>query len=199
MKGVKVMLLSKVLKKKRQERGETQQQVADMLHISRQSISNWENNKSYPDVPTLIELSQYFDFSLDVLKGDDDLMKKIKKDYEFIHKEKENKKYQLYLMVILLLMFIPILFIPLFGKHVMVVKYIGIFVVLMSICLLYFSLKLVQTYYKDVADKNGPLFIPKAFGIWITINPFNFWGKVIWLSLIAFLVVLVIKMILTPI
>ncbi|AIM25442.1 helix-turn-helix domain-containing protein [Melissococcus plutonius] len=193
------MLLSKVLKKKRQERGETQQQVADMLHISRQSISNWENNKSYPDVPTLIELSQYFDFSLDVLKGDDDLMKKIKKDYEFIHKEKENKKYQLYLMVILLLMFIPILFIPLFGKHVMVVKYIGIFVVLMSICLLYFSLKLVQTYYKDVADKNGPLFIPKAFGIWITINPFNFWGKVIWLSLIAFLVVLVIKMILTPI
>lgn len=199
MKGVKVMLLSKVLKKKRQERGETQQQVADMLHISRQSISNWENNKSYPDVPTLIELSQYFDFSLDVLKGDDDLMKKIKKDYEFIHKEKENKKYQLYLMVILLLMFIPILFIPLFGKHVMVVKYIGIFVVLMSICLLYFSLKLVQTYYKDVADKNGPLFIPKAFGIGITINPFNFWGKVIWLSLIAFLVVLVIKMILTPI
>ncbi|BAL61368.1 helix-turn-helix transcriptional regulator [Melissococcus plutonius] len=193
------MLLSKVLKKKRQERGETQQQVADMLHISRQSISNWENNKSYPDVPTLIELSQYFDFSLDVLKGDDDLMKKIKKDYEFIHKEKENKKYQLYLMVILLLMFIPILFIPLFGKHVMVVKYIGIFVVLMSICLLYFSLKLVQTYYKDVADKNGPLFIPKAFGIGITINPFNFWGKVIWLSLIAFLVVLVIKMILTPI
>lgn len=192
-------MLSEVLKKKRQEKGETQQQVADTLHLSRQSISNWENNKSYPDVPTLVELSQYFDFSLDILKGDDDLMEKVKKDYKLIHKEKDNKKYQLYLMVILLLMFIPILFIPLFGKHVMVVKCIGIFVVLMSICLIYFSLKLVQTYYKDVADKNSPLFIPKAFGVGVTINPFNFWGKFIWLSLIIFLVGLVIKMILTPI
>lgn len=78
-------MLSEIIKEKRKEKNLTQQQLADILHISRQSISNWENNKSFPDVPMLVDLSKYFDFSLDILKGDSNLLDKIRKDYNLIY------------------------------------------------------------------------------------------------------------------
>lgn len=68
----------------------------------------------------------------------------------------------------------------------------------MSIFLVYFSLKLTQTHYKNVASKYDPLFIPKFFGVGITINPFNFFGKLIWIGLIIFLITILISMIFTP-
>ena len=49
----------------------TQEHVADELQVSRQTISNWENGKNYPDVNSLVMLSQLFNTSLDILvKGD---------------------------------------------------------------------------------------------------------------------------------
>ncbi|MGM0216888.1 helix-turn-helix domain-containing protein [Enterococcus sp. AZ109] len=74
-------MVGDILKTRRKELNLTQQQVADKLHISRQTFSNWENEKSFPDIFMLIELSIFFELSLDyMIKGDEKLMKKIKED-----------------------------------------------------------------------------------------------------------------------
>lgn len=52
------------LKKLRQEKKLSQNDVAEYLHISRQSVSQWETGKSYPDIDNLILLSKLYDVSL---------------------------------------------------------------------------------------------------------------------------------------
>ncbi|WP_438501869.1 helix-turn-helix domain-containing protein, partial [Lactiplantibacillus plantarum] len=54
----------------------TQNELAEKLYISRQSISKWELNKSYPDIDKLILLSKIFDISIDELLGQDKLLRK---------------------------------------------------------------------------------------------------------------------------
>ncbi|MGM0218078.1 helix-turn-helix transcriptional regulator [Enterococcus sp. AZ126] len=66
------MEIGKLLKIRREQKNLTQQQVAAKFHVTRQTVSRWENDKSYPNIDTLVELSFFFDFSLDeILKGDD--------------------------------------------------------------------------------------------------------------------------------
>ena len=55
------------LKKARNEKGITQEQAAELLDVSRQTISNWENNKSYPDIISVIKMSDIYSVSLDHL------------------------------------------------------------------------------------------------------------------------------------
>ena len=45
----------------------SQEEFAELFNVSRQTISSWENCKSYPDIETLIKLSDKFDISLDIL------------------------------------------------------------------------------------------------------------------------------------
>ena len=45
----------------------TQEQTAEVLGVSRQTMSNWENNKTYPDIVSVIKMSDLFDVSLDHL------------------------------------------------------------------------------------------------------------------------------------
>lgn len=45
----------------------TQEQVADALGVSRQTISNWENGKTYPDIVSVIKMSDLYSISLDHL------------------------------------------------------------------------------------------------------------------------------------
>ena len=60
----------------RKEKGWTQQQMADHLFVTRQTVSNWETEKSYPDVHSLLILSDLFGVSLDeLIKGDVAVMK----------------------------------------------------------------------------------------------------------------------------
>lgn len=76
------MELGKQIKKYRQEAQLSQEELAGRVFVSRQTISNWENDKSYPDVNSLVLLSEIFQISLDkLIKGDIDIMKEvIKKD-----------------------------------------------------------------------------------------------------------------------
>ncbi|MCI7439162.1 MAG: helix-turn-helix domain-containing protein [Coriobacteriaceae bacterium] len=54
----------------------SQDELAEKVFVSRQTISNWENGRSYPDVHSLILLCTIFDVSLDQLvKGDVSIMK----------------------------------------------------------------------------------------------------------------------------
>lgn len=45
----------------------TQEQVADALSVSRQTISNWENEKTYPDIISVVKMSDLYNISLDHL------------------------------------------------------------------------------------------------------------------------------------
>ena len=51
------MEIGKKLREARVTSGLTQEQVAEELHISRQTISNWENEKSYPDIASVVKMS----------------------------------------------------------------------------------------------------------------------------------------------
>lgn len=53
MKEVVKMELSKQIKKYRAEANLSQEELADKVFVSRQTISNWENNKNYPDIKSL--------------------------------------------------------------------------------------------------------------------------------------------------
>ena len=69
------MEIGKKLKDARMNSGFTQEAVAEKINVSRQTISNWENEKSYPDIISVIELSKLYSISLDdLLKGDKKMM-----------------------------------------------------------------------------------------------------------------------------
>ncbi len=59
------------LKNARTEMGLTQEKVAEEIGVSRQSVSNWENNRSYPDIVSVIKLSDLYSVSLDELLKED--------------------------------------------------------------------------------------------------------------------------------
>lgn len=70
------MELGQQLKSHRKELGISQDELAEKIFVSRQSISNWENNKTYPDIHTLLLLAETFSVSLDeLIKGDVEEMK----------------------------------------------------------------------------------------------------------------------------
>lgn len=69
------MEIGKKLKDARMKSGFTQETVAEKINVSRQTISNWENEKSYPDIISVIALSDLYSISLDdLLKGDRKMM-----------------------------------------------------------------------------------------------------------------------------
>ena len=76
------MEFGKQIKRLRNERGWNQEEFAEKAYVSRQTVSNWENEKSYPDVKSLLILSDLFGVSIDELvKGDVEIMKeKISKE-----------------------------------------------------------------------------------------------------------------------
>lgn len=55
------------LYKLRSEKNISQEELAELLDVSRQSISKWENDKAYPEMTRLLFMSDYFDVSLDYL------------------------------------------------------------------------------------------------------------------------------------
>lgn len=55
------------IKQLRVDRKLTQQSMADKLGVTRQAISNWENNKNLPDIEMIIVISKTFSLTLDEL------------------------------------------------------------------------------------------------------------------------------------
>ena len=71
MLGGKRVEIGSKIKKSRIDAKLTQEQAAEALGISRQTISNWENEKSYPDIASVLKMSDLYGVSLDyLLKGD---------------------------------------------------------------------------------------------------------------------------------
>jgi len=74
--GGEKMNLSKQIQYFRKRDNLSQEELAEKIYVSRQTISNWEREYSYPDIQSLLLLSVFFDVSLDELvKGDVKIMK----------------------------------------------------------------------------------------------------------------------------
>ncbi len=69
------------LKNARNQKGMTQEHTAELLGVSRQTISNWENNKSYPDIISVIKMSDLYSVSLDHLLKEDNTMKQTYQEF----------------------------------------------------------------------------------------------------------------------
>lgn len=77
MKGGPPLELHTQIKKYRTNMNLSQEELAEKVFVTRQTISNWENNKNYPDIHSLLLLSSLFNISLDqLIKGDVEIMKK---------------------------------------------------------------------------------------------------------------------------
>ncbi|MFQ6861091.1 MAG: helix-turn-helix domain-containing protein [Beduini sp.] len=78
------------LKKARTASLLTQEMVADQLQVSRQTISNWENEKSYPDIISIIKLSDLYQISLDeLLKGDSKMIQHLEESTDTVNSNRK--------------------------------------------------------------------------------------------------------------
>ena len=88
------MRIADKIKNARIQKGYTQEQVAENLLVSRQTISNWENGRSLPDIISIIKMSELYELSLDeMMKGDKALLKKVERDVGAVKAEKKLIKF----------------------------------------------------------------------------------------------------------
>lgn len=173
-------MFAEIVKKRRQELGITQQELADKLFVSRQTVSNWENGKNYPDIPTLILISDYYSLSLDyLLKGDAAFMKKVEEDYKLIEKKKKQKISQ-YVVGGTQILIVLLAIMGFFLQGTLSDKWIVLAIVILCIPLVVSSYLIYYTSYNPEKESTNALFIPKAYGPGITINPKHPGGKLIW-------------------
>lgn len=100
------MELGKQIKKYRNELALSQDALAEKIYVSRQTISNWENDKNYPDVKSLVLLSEVFNVSIDnLIKGDVEIMKE---QINAEEKREFEKLSQVFGTLFLLAMILPI-------------------------------------------------------------------------------------------
>lgn len=151
------MEVSSQIKKYRSNMGISQEELAEKIYVSRQTVSNWETGKNYPDIHSLLLLSSLFNVSLDqLIKGDVVIMKK-----EI--KEMEIKKFDKYGRIFTVLLFLTVITaVPLAAwlKWYALIPWGMLFTITM-----YFALKLekikkdndISTYKEIVAFTEGKL------------------------------------------
>ena len=102
------MEIGKQIQKYRTELNYSQDELAEKIYVTRQTVSNWENQHTYPDLRSLLLLCDVFDISLDQLvKGDlDEMKRKINK--EDVEKLKKGSTVLTIYMALLLLLPVPL-------------------------------------------------------------------------------------------
>ena len=149
------MEIGKQIKKYRTEMKLSQDELAERIFVSRQTISNWENNKNYPDVKSLLLLSYLFNVSLDILiKGDLEEMKEKIKTEDIVGFKHESNIFSI------LLLFTILLPVPLAAF----IGYIGIGIWgLITVVTMYYAIRVeklkknfnIQTYREIIAFLEG--------------------------------------------
>lgn len=149
------MEISKQIKKYRGKSNLSQEELAEKIFVTRQTISNWENDKNYPDINSLVLLSNLFHISLDILvKGDLEEMK------EQIKTEDIKKMNHDSIIFCVLLIATVVLIVPLF----LYLEFIGMAVWLLLFGItMYYAMRLekqkklhdIQTYREILAFSEG--------------------------------------------
>ncbi|HIU74710.1 MAG TPA: helix-turn-helix transcriptional regulator, partial [Candidatus Pelethocola excrementipullorum] len=102
------MEIGKKLKDARISSGFTQEKIAEKINVSRQTISNWETEKSYPDIISVIKLSELYSISLDdLLKGDKKMIEHLEESTNVV---KSNQKLSIAIVINVFLLILFILF-----------------------------------------------------------------------------------------
>lgn len=149
------MEISRQIKKLRHEANLSQEELADKIYVTRQTISNWENEKNYPDINSLVLLSTLFGVSLDILvKGD---LKEMKKQIDMEDIQKFNRDSAIFggLLIAVVVSVVPLfLFLDFIG--------IVLWIVLAAVSM-YYAIRIekqkkthdVQTYKEILAFSQG--------------------------------------------
>lgn len=121
------MKIGDKLKNARLKKSMTQEEVAEKLFVSRQSISNWENNKTYPDIGNVIALSDLYQISLDeLLKGSDNFMKHLEESTDIVE---SNKKLIFIIVIALIAMIVMALFTEFLPEKVFLISIFSLAVI----------------------------------------------------------------------
>lgn len=100
------MEIAHQIKEYRKSHQLSQEELAEKVYVSRQTISNWETEKSYPDLQSLVLLSQCFGISLDqLIKGDLEKMKTIIRESDIQELEKATRYMIMSLLALLVFVF----------------------------------------------------------------------------------------------
>ena len=147
------------IQQSRKGAGLSQEQAAEKLGVSRQTISNWENEKTYPDIISVIKMSELYAVSLDyLLKGEQPMSNYLNYLDESTNVVKSNDRK---------------------GKLMLILSYLGIWAFAM----------IVFWFFTDGSDALGYsllfmwLLLPiTTFVVSILIGQNNYWGKKKWLA-----------------
>ena len=149
------MNLGAQIKKYRAELSLSQDELAEKLFVTRQSISNWENDKTYPDIKSLVLLSEVFGVSLDQLvKGDVEIMKK---EINVQEKAKFQQEGAVLVVLFIAILLLPMPLVKFWGWYGLAVYVV---VAIVGIC---YAVKVeqhkkqldIQTYKEIVAFTEG--------------------------------------------
>ena len=153
------MELGGQIRKYRDALGLSQEELAGKIFVTRQSVSNWENGKTYPDLQSLLRLGELFGLSLDeLIKGDIETMKE---EINKVEIEKLNRWGGLLTLLMLATMILPV---PLMlneeriGLPAVLIALGALFTVTMAVALKVEKIKKdndVHTYKEIVAFSEG--------------------------------------------
>ncbi len=118
----------------------SQEQLAEKLNVSRQTISNWENGKFYPDIDALVKISKCFNISLDDLLSYDDKVLDYLKDSTDVVKSNKKLLYAIILNILVIILFVIVGFTT--------NKSVEIIVVVFSVSIISFSYLFYQIIKK---------------------------------------------------
>lgn len=143
----------------------TQEQVAETLGVSRQTISNWENEKTYPDIKSVVTLSDLYNVSLD-----------------YLLKEKEESSMSNYLD-----------YLEESTNTVKSKNRLSMLILVLTYLMIWTISLIVFWFFISGSDAMGYSFMflwillpVTTFVISLLIGKNNYWGKWKWLSAIAF-------------
>ncbi|MBY7114926.1 helix-turn-helix transcriptional regulator [Bacillus sp. 17RED48] len=118
------MNLGSQLKRFRESKSFSQEEVARKVGVTRQAVYKWESNKSYPDIDNLILLSELYEVTIDeLIKGSEDAREELnKKDKDECEDDEDENDFGFFIGIVLI--FIGIegisLFITILGMLIMV-------------------------------------------------------------------------------
>ena len=150
------MELGGQIKRHRTRLGLSQEELADRIFVTRQSVSNWENGRTYPDLQSLLRLSDLFGLSLDeLIKGDIETMKE---EINRLEIQKMNRWGGILALLMLTLMLLPAPQLKLLDTAGFLLVMAPLFLVGMAVALKVEKIKKdndVHTYKEIVAFSEG--------------------------------------------
>ena len=108
-----IMEFNEKLQELRKHKGLTQEELAELLFVSRTAVSKWESGRGYPNIDSLKAIARFFGVTIDELLSGDELLTIAEKDTE--QKENHIRDLVFGLLDISVAVFF---FLPLFGQKV---------------------------------------------------------------------------------